>query len=472
MSSSISVKRITAFHPGKRVVIPIALLLIALIAFTDWVSTDNIPLGFLYLVPMLLLGRILKPWQTILAAAVCTMMAELFDPFEWNVRVGIPRDTLYFAALATIGIFVYTANRNRRVILAQLSEIERQSAARQDAEEQLKILIETSPAAILTADAEGGILMANNAAHRMLALPAGSLPGRSLQPFFPALANISRSPSAGQIFRAVMEARSHREDGEAFMAEICFSTYTTRAGARLAALVLDLSEELRTREEDSLHQMLTGSRIAVSAVSHEIRNVCGAISVVHQNLARNPLLALDKDFEALGNLTLALERIASVDLLQYPEDRSEVDLLSVLDDLRIVVTPALKEAEIESRWQLDPNLPSVWADGSKLMQIFLNLTNNSIRALSACDATRSLTVSTSRNEPYVTVEFLDNAGGVPHPEALFRPFQSGSQATGLGLYLSRAFARSFGGDIHYHPLTGHARFTVDLPAVSLQDEPL
>ncbi|GAC1414713.1 MAG: hypothetical protein NVSMB62_01030 [Acidobacteriaceae bacterium] len=72
----------------------------------------------------------------------------------------------------------------------------------------------------------------------------------------------------------------------------------------------DSSEEFRTREEASLHQMLAGSRIAVSAISHEIHNVCGAIAVVHRNLSREQNLAVDKDFEALGNLLLALERIA------------------------------------------------------------------------------------------------------------------------------------------------------------------
>jgi two-component system sensor kinase FixL len=471
MSNLSSLQRLAAFHPGKRVLIPLATLLIALIAFTDWVSTDNIPLGFLYLVPMLLLGRILKPWQTILTAGLCTLLAELFDPFDWNLRVGIPRDTLYFAAFAAIGIFVYTANRNRHTILAQLAEIERQSAARQDAEEQLKVLIETSPAAILTTDAEGAILMANSAAHRMLALPAGTLPGRTLQPFFPALANISRSATTGHIFRAVMESRGHREDGETFMAEICFSTYTTNAGARLAALVLDASEELRTREEAGMHQVLAGSRIAVGAVSHEIRNVCGAISVVHQNLARNQLLRHDKDFEALGNLVSALEKIASVDLLQYPDSKSEVDLLSVLHDLKIVITPSLQEHEILARWTLPRHLPPIWADRTSLMQIFLNLTTNSIRALTQRPPERLLAISTAATSRNVIITFLDNAGGVPHPEELFRPFQAGSHSTGLGLYLSRAFARSFGGDVLYKPTPGHACFMVDLPILPQQDDP-
>ena len=81
-------------------------------------------------------------------------------------------------------------------------------------------------------------------------------------------------------------------------------------------MVVDSSEDMRSREEFNLHQLMAGSRILVGAVSHEIRNVCGAIAVVHQNLARSGALAQNKDFEALGTLILALEKIAAMDLRQ------------------------------------------------------------------------------------------------------------------------------------------------------------
>jgi signal transduction histidine kinase len=262
-----------------------------------------------------------------------------------------------------------------------------------------------------------------------------------------------------------MQSRGHREDGEGFLAEICFSTYHTQSGSRLAAMIIDSSEEFRTREESSLHQMLAGSRIAVSAVSHEIRNVCGAIAVVHRNLSRDLRLAQDKDFEALGNLVLALERIAAVDLRPYPDQAMEVDVLAVLDDLRIVITPSLQDKGIECTWNLDSEMPLVWADGTNLMQVFLNLTTNSIRTLAEKDGDRALTISARNEGQRVMVEILDNGGGVAQPAELFRPFQTGAQNTGLGLYLARAFARSFGGDLRYEPQPGSACFLVELAPV-------
>jgi two-component system, LuxR family, sensor kinase FixL len=110
-------------------------------------------------------------------------------------------------------------------------------------------------------------------------------------------------------------------------------------------------------------------------------------------------------------------------------------------------------------------LPLVWADRTNLMQVFLNLTTNSSRALSKKEAS-ALSISARMENHRVLVEFIDNGGGVDRPEKLFRPFQDAAQTTGLGLYLSRAFMRSFGGELRYEALSGGARFVVELSPVS------
>jgi signal transduction histidine kinase len=76
-----------------------------------------------------------------------------------------------------------------------------------------------------------------------------------------------------------------------------------------------------------------------------------------------------------------------------------------------------------------------------------------------------LTITARSEGQRVMVEVLDNGGGVKDPSQLFHPFQTGARSTGLGLYLARAFARSFGGDLRYLPLPGSACFVVELAAV-------
>jgi two-component system sensor kinase FixL len=449
------------FEGTKRAVLFRAGAMVAAIALLDWWVVAEIPLGFLYLVPMLMVGSVLSRWQILASAAVCTWLAEKFSDLAWNLRTGASRDVLYFAAFVGAASFVREVSRNRSRTLESLHQIETERDARREAEEQLKILIESSPVAILTTDEQGRILMANEAAHRTLGVSPGKLPGRVIYHHLPALTNVSLHDVSQQLLRTVMQARGQREDGETFLAEICFSTYTTNAGSRLTAMVLDASEELRAHEVSGLNQLLSGSRIAVGAVFHEMRNVCGAIALVHRNLARGGLLAGNKDFEALGNLAVALERIASVNVRQTSTPATEVDLTALLDELKIVVTPSLQEGDVMTQWIVEPGLPLVWADRPSLMQVFLNLITNSNRALSKKDR-RILHVTARNVANKVLVEFSDNGGGVAHPEYLFRPFQAAAEATGLGLYLSRAFMRSFGGELSYMALAEGACFIVDL----------
>lgn len=456
----------TLFRGSTRVVLLKACILIALIALVDWFVVEQIPLGFLYLVPMLMVGSVTGRVTIVAAAILCTILAEQFSDLPWNLRTGTSRDVLYFAAFVGAGLFIREVNNNRRAASQNLREIEHERDARRDAEEQLKILIESSPVAIVTAEIGGRVLMGNEAAHRLLGLANGELVGRGLYRYLPALKNVSLPDSPEQLLRAVMQARGQRDDGESFMADICFSTYRTTAGIRLAAVVLDTSEELRAHEESGLQQLLEGSRIAVSALSHEIRNVCGAIAAVHQNLKRASFLAGNKDFEALGSLVVALENLANVNLRQPTNSANEVDLSVFLDELKIVVAPTLQEEGIDAQWTIEPGLPLVWADRSSLMQVFLNLTANSRRALCKMSY-RALSISAKSDNNQISIEVSDNGGGVSHPEHLFHPFQAGAESTGLGLYMSRAFVRSFGGELRYTPLPDGARFVVELMKASV-----
>jgi PAS domain S-box-containing protein len=435
---------------GTKFVLLKAGFLIALIAIADWRADKDVTLGFLYLFPMLMVGSVLKRWQIGIVAALCTFLAEIFDSFEWRPSAGIPRDILIFAAFLGMGLFVYEVVRSRQAALRHLNQIESESEARRAAEEQLKVLVDSSPVAIFTADAYGVVLQANDAAHRLFALSPGGLPGRSIRQYLPSLVNVPAPEPNGPSFRTVMQARGQRQDGESFLADIWFSTYRTSVGSRLAAMVVDTSEDLRNREEYSLHQLLAASRILVGAVSHEVRNVCGAIALVHENLARNSSLAHNKDFEALGTLIETLEKIAALELRQTPYPATRVDLPALLEELRIVVEPALREEGIEVSWEIEPGLPAVWADRQSLMQVFLNLTKNSQRAMLDRPSPQLKIVARAEGQR-VAVRVQDTGGGVLHPEHLFRPFQPGAQSTGLGVYLSRALMRSFRGDLRYEP---------------------
>ena len=70
--------------------------------------------------------------------------------------------------------------RGRRLADLHLEEVEREIELRRTTEEQLEFLISSSPATIFTLDGNGRVLLANEAAHRLLRVEKGSLQGQSI----------------------------------------------------------------------------------------------------------------------------------------------------------------------------------------------------------------------------------------------------------------------------------------------------
>jgi C4-dicarboxylate-specific signal transduction histidine kinase len=136
----------------------------------------------------------------------------------------------------------------------------------------------------------------------------------------------------------------------------------------------------------------------------------------------------------------------------------------VLTDLRIVLEPWCEESGIELRWEVPEELPLVEADRHSLLQVLLNLTKNSQRALeSVSEKIISIAISTQRDG--VSIRVSDSGPGIPAGKKLFQPLQKDADATGLGLYLSRAFVRSFRGDLRHDPSRAGCSFVIELASV-------
>jgi len=439
----------------------ISAFLIATIALGELVFQLPVSLGFLYLIPILVAALFVSRKELAVLALVCTLLRLLVGPFTKTSESFIFQGALGFVAFFGCGLFLEELARRRRRTLEYLRNLEHQIKLRQEAEGQLRALIETSPAAILTVDEKGKIRLANQAAHQLLATDE-PLTGQLVRDYLPFLANIPHSEAPGLLLRTAAECKGRRYNGEVFQAHVWFSTYTTVAGPTLAAIVLDTSEDLRDREELGLDRLMASSRVLVRAVSHEIRNLCAAIEVVHSNLQRIPGITENEDFRALGNLTEGLKQLVSSGLRPPADGRAPVaDLHEVFEQLRIIIEPPLRDEQTEVRWDIPDFLPPVYADGHGLLQVFMNLVNNSRRALQKVQH-RRLTISVVAGDGRLTVRFIDTGPGITAPELLFQPFQQVAEGSGLGLYLSRALMRSYTGDLRFEPATSGCCFAVEL----------
>lgn len=460
-------------------------LMVVLIAGADWVL-PNTSVGFLYLIPVLLTAPALNGYQILSMALLCGYLREALDPLQSvGLATTVPmipnpanwvagsygRFTVTACGFAMTGFFVKELNQRRQLLMEHLEERERQMLREHETELQVRMLIETSPLAILTLNSAGRVVLANESAGQLLGFDSAQLQGEEVEAYLPILPRMLHSHHSGNNIRTNVECKAHRRGGEVFLAHVWLSTYRTSAGPGLAAVVWDGSENLRDREGAGLDSMMATSRVLIGAISHEIRNLASAAVSAYAGLPMANGTATDERYQALGSLLQGLEKIATSGLRMASSREAVVaDLGTVLDETRIVIEPALREASITVTWETTTGLPLVQADHHGLLQAFLNLARNSVRALEGCPV-RQMRVSTNVERDLVVVRFRDSGPGVANPEELFKPFHRGAQSVGLGLYISRAILRSHGGGLRYEREESGSCFTVELwPAENSVEE--
>ncbi|MCX4099002.1 ATP-binding protein [Nocardia sp. alder85J] len=149
-----------------------------------------------------------------------------------------------------------------------------------------------------------------------------------------------------------------------------------------------------------------------------------------------------------------------------------VDIHELLDSTLVMLARKIGD-DIEVVKEYDRTLPPVPCYAAELNQVWTNLIDNAVAAMSGHG---TLTVRTYRENDCVAVEICDTGAGVP-PELrhrIFEPFfttKAVGEGTGLGLDISfRIVAKKHGGDIRVESVPGDTRFVVRLP-LQQQAEP-
>lgn len=143
----------------------------------------------------------------------------------------------------------------------------------------------------------------------------------------------------------------------------------------------------------------------------------------------------------------------------------EVDVHEGLESTLTILMHKLKQGVVVTR-EYDQSLPLICSYGTELNQVWTNLIDNAIDAMSGQG---QIWIRTSRENDYVLVEIADNGPGIP-PEIqgrIFEPFfttKGVGEGTGLGLATSyRVVVGMHKGDIHVFSKPGDTHFQVRLP---------
>jgi signal transduction histidine kinase len=242
----------------------------------------------------------------------------------------------------------------------------------------------------------------------------------------------------------------------------------------------------RMKERDrlaALGQMAAG-------LAHEIRNPLGSIKGAAQFL--QPAQDGSRDGSREGTregtrefLDIIVEEVNRLNkivsqFLDYARPyRGEQRPLEVADVLKKTLSLLPKESQETGAFEIVTSfadkMPPVRADAEQLLQVFLNLSLNSIQAIPAGGGAGKLFISTALRRAtrrgataaFLEVRFRDTGVGIPAGDLknLFIPFfTTKDKGTGLGLPISQRIFENHGGTIEVRSQPGEgATFTVLLP---------
>ena len=157
-------------------------------------------------------------------------------------------------------------------------------------------------------------------------------------------------------------------------------------------------------------------------------------------------------------------------LKKYGRSTSNKPLETVDLGLNLETVLLVYRGQIPSRvkvvTKLEKTGPWVLGDPDRLMQVWSNLLQNAIQALTEGG---TVTIDTFVRQSWVVVEFVDDGPGVPKEiqSRILEPFfttKAQGEGTGLGLEIVRGIVEDLGGRLSFESEPGRTVFRVRLPA--------
>ncbi|OGP92390.1 MAG: hypothetical protein A2Z19_04200 [Deltaproteobacteria bacterium RBG_16_54_18] len=352
----------------------------------------------------------------------------------------------------------------------------------------MKLLIESSPYAIIATDIKGNIIVFNRAAEELLRYKAEDVLEKI---------HITQLYPPGVAKEVMKKLRSPDYGGEGKFTGSEFKVVDRRGkeipihlstaivyqdGQEVASIGIftDLRPRLVMEQElqETHLQLIQLEKLRslgemAAGVAHEINNPLGGI-LIYASLLMEGLVSDDAKREDLGRIIQEATRCKEIvrSLLEFA--RQSGPKLE-LTDVNRAITDGLHFLEnqatfhnIEIIKELDPSIPPLWGSAGQLKQVFLNIMVN---AADAMHGRGVLTIKTffARDGDKVAIEFSDTGGGIPEDilPRIFDPFfttKRVGEGTGLGLSMSYGIVREHRGNIEVDTVVGSGTtFRVLLP---------
>ncbi len=240
------------------------------------------------------------------------------------------------------------------------------------------------------------------------------------------------------------------------------------------ALARDITDEKALLARTQQQEKLAAIGTLAAGLAHEIRNPLNGAQLHVTYLARSlkKTSAHPELIETVAVVADEIKRLGTLvtEFLAFARPRPLlVKPVSVRALLERAAQVAAQRDGQPTPIELDvPSTPiELQADGAKLEQVLLNLTQNAVEALASAEDRRAdgRVVLRARRQPRtVTIEVEDNGPGIAPETPIFDAFFSTKpQGTGLGLSISHRIVTDHGGALEVDSRDGRTVFRMVLP---------
>jgi len=171
-----------------------------------------------------------------------------------------------------------------------------------------------------------------------------------------------------------------------------------------------------------------------------------------------------------GRISSLVGAVKEYSYMDHTPSREEVDIREGIENTLTMLGYKLKKGDVEVIRDYEPDLPPISAYGSELNQVWTNLIDNAIDAVSGGvgKAGGHVWVRAARENGRVLVEVSDDGPGIPEElmNRVFEPFFTTKEVgsgVGLGLDIARRAVERHGGEIRATSEPGETRMEVRLP---------
>jgi len=283
-----------------------------------------------------------------------------------------------------------------------------------------------------------------------IALVVGTLLARSLTRPLRDLKQAAQKMTSGDLQQQVA-VHSRDEIGELGQAFNQMSSQLARSNEMRRQMTADIAHDLRTP--------LT----VIAGYVESMRD--GVLAPTPQRLE-----TIYAEIERLQRMVEDLRTLTRAEAGELTLNRQDLPVERLLQQAAAAFQHQAEQHGVQLRAQSANNLPALWADETRIMQVLGNLITNALRYTPEGG---QVTLSAARDGNWMALQVSDTGSGIAAEDLpkVFDRFYRGDSArseqggeSGLGLAIARAYVQAHGGEINAVSLPGQgSTFTIRLP---------